>query len=143
MRPQKKIPFIFLVSINLISVWQVNAQNSRGVLPDELTAEEILDGKYLWPESPEVDIQRVGQEKGFMPDAFGKAPAVGIHPRLLFSEEDIPKIQERIKNTRMGTKVLRQYEKAYCASECRRNGLLKYFKCPGSRRCGKSGCIAG
>lgn len=101
---QKAILSCFSLSLLALSTNELNAQNSRGVLPDELTAEEILDGKYLWPESPEVDIQRVGQEKGFMPDAFGKAPAVGIHPRLLFSEEDIPKIQERIKNTRMGTK---------------------------------------
>ncbi len=74
-------------------------------LPGELTAEQILNGEYLWPPSPEVEIRRVGEEVGFDPDAFGKAPAPGVHPRLLFSEEDIPDIRKRLEETEIGAKT--------------------------------------
>lgn len=75
-----------------------------GVLPGELTAEQILDGKYLWPPSPEITITKVTGE-GFDPDAFGTVPPPGMHPRILFSPEDLPGIRAGIRDTDLGRKA--------------------------------------
>ncbi len=71
------------------------------VLPGEYTAEQILNGEYQWPPSPEVDMTRV-ENAHFDPQAFGVAPAPGVHPRILFSPEDIPAIRKRITETELG-----------------------------------------
>ena len=68
------------------------------VLPGEMPAEDILNGKVWWPDSPDVVISTV-QNTHFVSDAFGKAPAPGIHPRILISPEDLPALRERIRNT--------------------------------------------
>lgn len=72
-------------------------------LPGEYSAEQILNGEYQWPDSPEITITTV-KDKGFDHNAFGKAPATGVHPRILFSPEDLPKIRARLKNTDIGSK---------------------------------------
>lgn len=74
------------------------------VLPGEMPAEEILDGNYWWPESPAVVIKQVGAEAGFKPDAFGKAPPPGVHPRILFSPQDLPAIRQGIETSDVGRK---------------------------------------
>lgn len=73
-----------------------------GHLPGELSAEEILNGKYPWPASPEVSTKQVGSSKGFDPDAFGTAPEPGVHPRILFSPTDLPEMRRRLKVTKVG-----------------------------------------
>ncbi|VGO16248.1 hypothetical protein PDESU_04839 [Pontiella desulfatans] len=73
-------------------------------LPGELTAEQILNGQYLWPASPEIKISRVN-DKGFDPDAFGQVPAPGIHPRILFSPGDLPAIRKGVNDTDLGRKA--------------------------------------
>ncbi len=70
-------------------------------LPGEMPAEDILDGKYWWPDSPPADTSTVDNPH-FVPDAFGKVPPPGVHPRILLSPEDLPALRERIKNTISG-----------------------------------------
>ena len=96
----------------LLLVVQVNAGGlPNGVLPGELSAEELLNGKYPWPPSPEVVLTHVDSNAGFMPGAFGQAPEPGIHPRILFSPEDIPEIRKRIQNTTLGVKAYANLKK--------------------------------
>ena len=52
-------------------------------LPGELSADEVLDGKYPYPPSP---TSLVGERaEGFDASKLGKVPAPGIHPRILIS----------------------------------------------------------
>jgi hypothetical protein len=76
-------------------------EEPRGELPGELSAEQILNGEYPWPDSPHIDITEVANPH-FNPDAFGVAPAPGIHPRILFSPEDLPAIRAKIQDTDIG-----------------------------------------
>jgi hypothetical protein len=98
-----KILLLVFLSISLL-LGEGYAETPRGVLPGELTAEQILNGEYLWPPSPEVEIRRLGKESGFDAGAFGKAPQPGVHPRLLFSPSDLPIIRNRIQSTEIGSK---------------------------------------
>jgi hypothetical protein len=70
-------------------------------LPGEMSAEAILDGKYLWPDSPAVDTSTV-DSPDFKADAFGQAPAPGVHPRILLSPEDLPALRQKTTNTKSG-----------------------------------------
>jgi hypothetical protein len=85
-------------------------------LPGEYTAEQILNGEYQWPESPEIAIAQV-EGKGFDPEAFGKVPAPGVHPRIIFSPEDLPGIRARIKNTDIGNKAYANMVKRNAAAK--------------------------
>ncbi|VGO16241.1 hypothetical protein PDESU_04832 [Pontiella desulfatans] len=71
------------------------------VLPGEMPAEDILDGKYWWPDSPAVDTSPVDNPH-FVPDAFGTVPDAGVHPRILISPEGLPALRDRINNTISG-----------------------------------------
>jgi hypothetical protein len=82
-------------------------------LPGEYSAEQILNGEYQWPPSPEVSMDRV-ESTFFRADAFGRAPAAGIHPRILFSPDDLPDIRRRSQETetgRLALKTLRNYQR--------------------------------
>jgi hypothetical protein len=70
-------------------------------LPGEMPAEDILNGEYWWPDSPVADTSAVDNPH-FVSEAFGKAPAPGVHPRILISPEDLPALRDRIKNTISG-----------------------------------------
>jgi len=81
-------------------------------LPGEYSAEQILNGEYQWPPSPEVKMQTV-ESSYFKKNAFGNAPASGIHPRILFSPKDLESIRARTKNTetgRLALKTLRNHQ---------------------------------
>ncbi|MBL6838845.1 MAG: hypothetical protein ISQ75_07215 [Puniceicoccaceae bacterium] len=71
------------------------------VLPGEMPAEDILNGKYWWPDSAQVDTSTLANPY-FVPNAFGTAPAAGVHPRILLSPEDLPALRARIQNTISG-----------------------------------------
>jgi hypothetical protein len=94
--------FLFLVSITCCLGTSGSPLAKSGVLPGELTAEAILNGEYPWPPSPEVKITKVGPEVGFDAGAFGTVPEPGVHPRLLFSPEDLPRIRSNLLNTKIG-----------------------------------------
>ena len=69
-------------------------------LSTELSAEEVLDGKYPFPPSPEV---KFGSDlAGFAADRISKVPPPGVHPRILISPEDLPDLRRRLKETETG-----------------------------------------
>lgn len=70
-------------------------------LPGELSAERILNGEYLWPDSPPADTSVVNSPH-FVADAYGTAPPPGVHPRILISPAGLPALRERIKDTISG-----------------------------------------
>ena len=69
-------------------------------LPGELSADEVLDGKYPYPPSP---TSLVGERaEGFDASKLGKVPAPGIHPRILISPDQLPDLRIRLKGTETG-----------------------------------------
>jgi hypothetical protein len=67
---------------------------------DEPTAEEILNGTYVRKPSPKIDFDYI--EEGFAKERITKVPEPGIHPRILFSPEDIPGLKRRLQETETG-----------------------------------------
>ncbi|WDE95235.1 hypothetical protein PQO03_05810 [Lentisphaera profundi] len=98
-----KVSFIFSLFSSLI----LNAAEPMAQLPGEQTADQILKGEYMWPNSPKVDLSKV-DDKNFDPYAFGEVPASGIHPRILISPDDLPRIRAGIKNTLAGAYAYHQ-----------------------------------
>ena len=83
---------------NYLHADEKKKQPRLSVLPGEQSAEAILNGSYWWPESPKADTS-LTDNPHFVPNAFGKAPTPGVHPRILFSPEDLPALRKRIKNS--------------------------------------------
>ena len=70
------------------------------MLSTELSAEEVLDGKYPFPPSPDVKVSY--DLKGFASERISKVPSPGVHPRILLSPEDLPDLRRRLKETEAG-----------------------------------------
>jgi hypothetical protein len=49
-------------------------------------------------------------ESGFAMDRFPAPPAPGVHPRVYFNPEDVPKLQDRLKNTAFGREMALRLE---------------------------------
>lgn len=69
-------------------------------LPGELSAEQVLNGESPFPSSPEgvVPVNLSGLDG----DRLGKVPAVGVHPRVLLSPDQLPDLRRRLKETNVG-----------------------------------------
>ena len=68
------------------------------------TAQEILDRTIKRKPSPTVNVEYI--EEGFKKNRIAKSPDIGIHPRVLFSPEEVPGIKERLLNTITGKMLL-------------------------------------
>ncbi len=62
------------------------------VLPSE-KVERALNGTFGFPPSPPVDT--TPDARGFAADRLFGVPAPGVHPRILFSPDDLPRIRAR------------------------------------------------
>jgi hypothetical protein len=76
------------------------AETVLRMLPGELSAEEMLNGAYPFPPSPEVPVTY--DASGFAAERVSKVPAPGVHPRILLSPEDLPDLRRRLKETETG-----------------------------------------
>ena len=82
------------------------AESPPAHLPNELSAEAILDGAYPFPPSPLVAVgERVD---GLDRSRLGAVPAPGVHPRLLFGPSQLPELRTRIANSAVGQALLGQ-----------------------------------
>ncbi len=77
-----------------------NAEDVPRMLPGELSAEDVLNGAYPFPASPEFPVTY--DTKGFAAERVSKVPAPGVHPRILLSPEDLPDLRRRLKETETG-----------------------------------------
>ena len=80
------------------------AQTNATHLSTELSADDILNGKYAFPPSPATEAH--DELAGFAKDRLTKVPPPGIHPRLLFSPDDLPGMRIRLRDTVVGQKEL-------------------------------------
>ena len=66
-----------------------------------------------WPTAPASSYDSSGIDRSI----FGsKVPAPGVYPRLLFSPEDIPAVQARVKGSVLGQKSLIEMEELFSAT---------------------------
>jgi len=106
----KKLPLRFcflIVAVALICLCQAKENlgdsSTNAVpahLPGELSAEEVLNGVYPYPPSPNSPVGE--RAEGFDASKLGKVPAPGIHPRILTSPDERADLESRLKNTDMG-----------------------------------------
>lgn len=73
-------------------------------LAGELPASQILDGAYPWPSSPAPDL--TPDLRGFAAERLSRVPAPGVHPRILFSPEDLPDLRRRLRESAHGRAML-------------------------------------
>ena len=91
---------ITTAGVLLASLPSLRAANPDGMLPNERTADQILNGDYPFPPSPKVETH--DDFAGFAQDRLSPVPAPGVHPRILLSPSDLPGLRERLKNTDTG-----------------------------------------
>ncbi len=69
------------------------------VLPSE-KVERALNGTFNFPPSPQVAW--TADDRGFDKDRLFHAPAPGVHPRILFGPEDLPRIRQNLAANEAG-----------------------------------------
>lgn len=83
-------------------------QSSSTVLPEpesQYSADTILSGEMPnRKESPQVPFSF--DTNGFAADRLYHVPASGVHPRILFAPEDLPRLRDQLKNTEAGKQIL-------------------------------------
>jgi hypothetical protein len=94
--------FLLLVctSSNVFAQQRVNKNG-------EPFAEDILNDVWKWKPYSYIPTDTEPDMTGFFVDGLGKLPKPYVHPRILFSAEQIPAIRERINTTQTG-KLLMQ-----------------------------------
>lgn len=91
---------VVLQSLGLVSA----AEPVPRMLPGELSADEILNGSYPFPPSPQFDVKY--DTAGFATERISKVPPPGVHPRILLSPGDLPDLRRRLEHTETGRALL-------------------------------------
>ena len=90
------------------------AQTVPAHLPGELSADDVLNGQYPFPPSPQPEVH--DDFSGFAKNRLSPVPAPGVHPRVLFSPEDLPGLRTRLRDTEVGRKLMvRMHQRLYDA----------------------------
>lgn len=90
----------FLLILFLLLPWRAEAQVVPAHLPDELPAEEVLNGKYPFPPSPKPVVS--SDTQGLAKNRLVAPPKPGVHPRVLISPTELPELRTRLKETVAG-----------------------------------------
>ncbi len=64
-------------------------------------ADVILNDQVGWPKSPGQDVT-LKDALGFATDRLYHVPAAGVHPRILFSPDDLPRVRKQLADTAAG-----------------------------------------
>jgi hypothetical protein len=68
-------------------------------------AEFVLNDQVNWPPSPGQQVT-MRDDLGFAADRLFHVPAAGIHPRILFGPDDLPRIRQQLSDTAMGRAIM-------------------------------------
>jgi hypothetical protein len=90
----------YIISISLLLATIPECLNAQ---QGSHSAEAILNGKMNYPPSPPSPYTL--SEDGFAKAALSKTPPPGVHPRIIFSPQDIPSIRDNLKITETGKKL--------------------------------------
>ena len=99
----------FAIGLPVVSFAAAPARDPRigdvaaPVLPAE-KLERALNGTFGFPPSPKVDA--TPDDRGFARDRLFGVPAPGVHPRILFSADDLPRIRARFAADAAGIGML-------------------------------------
>lgn len=66
------------------------------------TGEEVLNGDLGYPPSPSPTTPVTYDDSGLRLDRLSPVPPSGVHPRILFSPEDLPDLRHRLTETKIG-----------------------------------------
>ncbi len=98
---------IYLITVGLFSVHlstQIFARDPRvgdiDAIQPAAKVERALNGTFAFPPSPAVPWKP--DERGFAKDRLFHVPPAGQHPRILFSEEDLPRIRQNMAANEAG-----------------------------------------
>jgi hypothetical protein len=98
-----KHPFLSILA-GVVLTATIQAQDktvtAARCLPDELSAEQVLNGEYPFPPSPKAEVSF--NDIGLAHERLSKVPPAGVHPRVLISPEDLPDLRKRLKETDTG-----------------------------------------
>jgi hypothetical protein len=76
------------------------------VLPSA-KVERALNGTFGWPATPgEFAVKWEEDGRGFAKERLFSVPPVGVHPRILFGPDDLPRIRENMKANDAGVGML-------------------------------------
>lgn len=95
--------FSTLAAAQSVSASALPADSIPTHLPGELSADDILNGEYLYPPSPQAAAGE--NSTGFAADRLGKVPPPGVHPRILISPDQLPDLRKRLKETETGRAI--------------------------------------
>ena len=80
------------------------------------TADQVLDGK-IPGRPPALPVDAEYDPQGFATDRLYHVPAAGVHPRILFAPEDLPRIRKQLDATATGRELMTQMKQAAGAPE--------------------------
>ena len=98
--------FIFLAAIFPMLLVAATVEELQPSTP-RFSAEQILNGELPGRKvSPAVEAKH--NREGFAVERLYSVPAPGVHPRVLFGPEDLPRIREQFKASADAAEILRQ-----------------------------------
>ncbi len=105
-------PFTYLkCALLLIIILVFSSVKSQVLTKDgEPLAEDILNNTWKWPAYKHVPTDTKPDPAGFDFIRLGKVPKAGVHPRLLFSPDQLPAIKKRIETTQSGQLLWKNLE---------------------------------
>jgi hypothetical protein len=98
--PMRVVAVLSFALLSRLTASVHGADSLPPALPGELSAQQVLDGAYPFPPSPQVESHE--DATGFDKSRLSPVPPPGVHPRILISPEDLPKIRDRWQNTETG-----------------------------------------
>jgi hypothetical protein len=107
-KKQSKTGFNLVVAALALQLLPTHAQDHRvgdvdPVMPSE-KVERALNGTMDFPPSPAVPW--APDDKGFARDRLFHVPPVGEHPRILFAEDDLPRLRKEMASNEAGKATL-------------------------------------
>lgn len=107
-----KMKLLLLVLALLPAASFLGQAATQSVVPKKLiydkeyTADEILNGTLPGRPASPPPLPVSFNMEGFAADRVFHLPAPGVHPRILFSPEDLPGIRQRLQKTKSGRQML-------------------------------------
>ncbi len=100
---------VFSLTLTLLGVGPLSAASDprigdvTPVLPSE-KVDRALNGTFAFPASPAV--QWTPDDRGFARERLFQVPEPGVHPRILFGPDDVPRIRRHLESSEAGEGML-------------------------------------
>ena len=103
----KFITTLSMLSLAMASMTALSAAQEISPVQGFPDGESVLNKRSVPHEQPEPKL--VYRNNGYQTDVLTKVPPVGVHPRVLMSPEDVPRIRENIANNAFSKIFWEQY----------------------------------